>query len=149
MAFNDLLKNKTRWIDLRGISEYEHNSLRIIVSVQKAGQEELTKLCGTEFMSSPVIDDENEPLIVIDFPNYINCSIQDEIFCSADNAEAFEGNSFRIYTKSKFMEYVGVKTDWRNDEKPVRHYCLCCCRSIINVASSYEPIVYTTEPKQS
>ena len=145
MTFTDLLKNKTRFLALWKISEYERNSLRIIISIQKSGTEELTKLCGTEFMSSPVIDDENEPLIVIDFPRYINCSIQDEVFCSADKAEEFEGNRFRIYTKSKFMEYVGVETDWRNMEKTVRHYCICCCRHVIDVVSSYEPQVYTIE----
>ena len=115
MTFNDLLKSKARWIDLRTISEYERNALRVIISIQKTGKEELTKLCGTEFVSSPVIDDENEPLIVIDFPNYIHCSIQDEVFYRVDETEEFEGNSFRIYTKSKFLEYVGVKTDCLSD----------------------------------
>ena len=56
--------------------------------------------------------------------------------------EEFEGKAFRVYSKSKFLDYVKATTYVTTDYPgPYNHYGFICLDHIINVVSSDAPIV--------
>ncbi len=68
--------------------------------------------------------------------HYITYAGRSECYFSGDNGEESSGNSFRIYTKSAFLDFVLNGTFARDDYPgPFVHYQVVCSDHIIDVAS--------------
>ncbi len=81
------------------------------------------------------------------FEDYLAYSVRNESFTVWDNEEEFTGNVFRVYTKSKFIDYVRASTESFLVENVVgvyKHYEIVCQNQIIDVASSHEPKIEIT-----
>ncbi len=68
--------------------------------------------------------------------------MSDESFKVMDEAEEFTGNLFRVYSKSKFLDYVDASTvsvDFLVGTH--KHYEIACLNHIIDVASGREPLI--------
>lgn len=76
------------------------------------------------------------------WPSYIGYAVRNESYTTWDKEEEWTGSSFRIYSKSKFLDFIANGT-FASDEYPgpFRHYEIICCDQIIDIASQDQPIV--------
>ncbi|MFL0267409.1 hypothetical protein [Candidatus Clostridium radicumherbarum] len=86
--------------------------------------------------------DYTVPLIQIDFESYIGYLILNESFAGSDGYEEFDGKAFRIYKKSRYLDFIKVGTFASEDYPgPFKHYGIAYLNHIIDVVSISEPII--------
>jgi hypothetical protein len=86
-----------------------------------------------------IISDETCKKYKLTFKNYDAYSVRNESFTVWDDEEEFTGNLFRIFSKSKFLDYVAASTVAVEDVLGAyKHYEIVCLNHIIDVASSRE-----------
>jgi hypothetical protein len=140
MHFTDLMHLKN--VYYLGLTEPEENSLRLFFSRSKSIPKPLVLGDKIYEEASSIIIDEDLPVIQIDFETYIGYSVLNESFTSWDDTEEFEGNIFRIYSKSKYLDFIRVGTFASEDYPgPFKHYGMACLNHIVDVVSTSEPIV--------
>ena len=144
MNFRDLMELDCM-IYFVALAEPSTNSLRIFVerctpskertSIEMAGQK-ITEV-------SRILADEHLPIIQLDFDSYVSYTVINEAFMPWDNEEVCEGKTFRIYTKSKALDFVTSRTsaEWILPDQPFTHYEIPCLDHIIDVISHSEPTV--------
>lgn len=134
MNYRDIMKWKNL-IYLNELTEPEENSLRILINI-----------CSID---SPFEVEKDSSTIQLDFESYISYSIINESFTEIDKYEISEGERFRIFTKSRYLDFVKISTIaediFPND--PFIHYCIPCLNHIIDIISFEEPKI--TELKRS
>ncbi|MCZ8520962.1 MULTISPECIES: hypothetical protein [Paenibacillus] len=145
MIFQDLMELKD--VFFIGLTEPKLNSLRVIFSKSISGDTPEQVMIGkTSLDAYPINVDENEPLIQIEFERYIAYSVRNESYTSWDEYEEFEGKVFRIYRKSRYLDFIGVSTFATEDfPGPFKHYGICCLDHIVDIVSVSEPIVSEIE----
>ena len=76
----------------------------------------------------------------ITFPDYVAYAVLNESFANVDKYEEYTGQFFRTYSKSHFLDYVGVAT-FASDDYPGKstHYEIPCLDHIVEVISVGEP----------
>jgi hypothetical protein len=78
----------------------------------------------------------------ITFENYICYSMINESLTIWDDYEQFEGNLFRIYSKSRFLDYTKVAVYMfiveNTQEDKVKHFGILCLNNIIDIATCQE-----------
>lgn len=88
------------------------------------------------------IESTKAPIIQLDFESYIGYSVINELFTSWDDYERFEGKkTFRIYSKSRFLDYISNATFASQYPGPYLHYGIVCLDHIVNVVTISEPKV--------
>lgn len=127
---------------------YEEVDLELCILVDEA-KVEGDEFEGEENASScrAIISDGTCRKYKIMFEDYLAYSVRNESFTVWDNEEEFTGNVFRVYTKSKFIDYVRASTESFLVENVVgvyKHYEIVCQNQIIDVASSHEPKIEIT-----
>ncbi|WP_350299088.1 hypothetical protein [Peribacillus frigoritolerans] len=124
MDFKELMQEKG-YIYLEKIIEPKENSLRLLIN-----------------RSTFNID---LPMVQLEFESYISYSVIDECFSySIDNSEISKGELFRIYTKSRYLDFIKIATNEREDLCPSEnyiHYQFPCLNHMIDVISCEEPKV--------
>jgi len=129
---------------LTGISEPETNSLRIVLSEGRVSEtEETWDVAGVAIPGIRSIDiTAQSRRFEIFWSCYISYAVRDESYCSWDKEEEWVGTSFRIYSKSKFLDFVGNGTFASAEYPgPFKHYEIVCLDHIIDVASEEPPII--------
>nr|WP_197205823.1 hypothetical protein [Cytobacillus firmus] len=58
----------------------------------------------------PIEVDEELPIIQLDFDSYVSYSIINESFTVLDDYEIFEGKSFGIFKKSRYLDFINKGT---------------------------------------
>ncbi|MDM5454089.1 hypothetical protein [Peribacillus simplex] len=113
------------YIYLEKIIEAKENSLRLLIN-----------------RSTFKID---LPMVQLEFESYISYSVIDECFSySIDNSEISKGELFRIYTHSRYLDFIKIAKNDREDICPSEnyiHYQFPCLNHTIDVISCEEPIV--------
>ncbi|WP_425464337.1 hypothetical protein [Paenibacillus anaericanus] len=131
-------------IYLEQIYEPEENSLRLLFSRSRTSETPETITIGEiEIKDIYSLDvDETVPLIQMDFEGYIGYSIRNESYTSWDDYEEFEGKIFRIYSKSRYLDFIKVGT-FASEDYPgsFKHYGISCLNHVVDVASVSEPII--------
>lgn len=80
------------------------------------------------------------------FNDYIGYSVLDESYTQWDHSEVFEGNLIRVYSKSRFLEYIEKGTFASNSYPgPFKHYEFLGLNHIISVASMSPPQIKRLE----
>ncbi|WP_430104299.1 hypothetical protein [Peribacillus simplex] len=122
MDFNELMQEKG-YSYLEKIIESKENTLQLLIN-----------------RSTFNID---LPLVQLEFESYISYSVIDECFSySIDNSEISKGELFRLYTKSRYLDYIKIATNEREDICPSEnyiHYQFLCLNHTIDVISCEEP----------
>lgn len=78
----------------------------------------------------------------MDFDWYIGYSVLNEGFTVCDDYEKFQGKSFRIYTKSRYLDFIKVGTIASVDYPGhFKHYRIVCLNHIIDIVSTNELII--------
>ena len=130
------------FLRLGQLSEPEDNCLRLVLEEMRASEvaEELL-VAGTTLGPAYSVDHtEACRVFEITWEIYIAYSVVNESYGLENNGEAFEGSRYRLYTQSRFLEYVRTQT-W-GDEKhpgPAKHTAIVCEHHIVNVVSVSEP----------
>ncbi len=146
MKFVDLMNLEK--IFLKKIEEPEENYLRLTFIRSKPNH-----IPGELNINDKVIEDiysinydYSVPLIQIDFETYIGYSIRNESFTTLDDYEDFTGKAFRIYKKSRYLDYINVGTFATEDfPGPYIHYEIACLNHIIDIVTTTEPIIKERE----
>jgi hypothetical protein len=109
-----------KYLYLRQCWEPEENTLRLVVEEAKADgpPEDLEVLPGKVIRGTVAIEsDPSCQVFEVVWPSYVAYGVRNESFTSWDDAEAFEGRHFRVYSKSHFRDYVARGT-FASDEYP-------------------------------
>lgn len=79
----------------------------------------------------------------IRWPSYISYAVRSEHYCQWDSEETWTGKHvFRLYTKSKFIDFVSNSTFAEGDFLgPFKHYQIQSLYQIIDIASCEEPSI--------
>jgi len=131
-------------IFLNDLYEPEENMLRVLVdkaTTNKIFEEK--KINNDVIEEIPIVIDTNTPILQIDFPTYISYSVNNEGYMADDRYESYYGYTFRMYTKSKFLDYVNSRLFAKSvfpDEEYI-HYQIPCFNHIVDVVTFSEPIV--------
>ncbi|MCQ6280059.1 hypothetical protein [Bacillus sp. EB600] len=144
MEYKDLMELKG-YFYLHSLFEHETNSLRIFIERCKVSQRSEDIEIGEHIITEafPIEVDEELPLLQIEFDSYVSYNIINESFTVLDNYEIFEGNAFRIFKKSRYLDFINkgtIVTDVFPEEQFV-HYEIACLDHIIDIISFDEPIV--------
>lgn len=121
--FNKLMQEKG-YIYLEKIIEPKENSLRLLIN-----------------RSTFNID---LPMVQLEFESYISYSVIDECFSySIDNSEISKGELFRVYTKSRYLDFIKIATNEREDcpSGNYIHYQFPCLNHTVDVISCEVPKV--------
>lgn len=142
MNYIDLMNLEN--IYLNNLEEPQENFLRLAFIKSKTNViSEYINIGDKVIKNVHSIDyDYMNPLIQIDFESYIGYSILNESFTSMDHYEDFEGKAFRIYRKSRYLDFIKVGT-FASEDYPgaFKHYGIVCFNHIIDIVSVSEPIV--------
>ena len=110
---------------------------------------ETTKLCEEKPLSIFNINLGSAREIVgtgikykIVFDGYISYAVLNESYSIYDEEEVYTGTSFRIYTKSKYLDYIRA-TSIVSEDYPdsYKHYCLSCLNHVVEIVSQNEPVI--------
>ncbi|ASR46573.1 hypothetical protein B4V02_07735 [Paenibacillus kribbensis] len=142
MKYSDLSNLKDIYLDQ--IFETRDNHLRLLFSRSKTNRVAETMTIGNiEINESYSIDiDVTLPQIQMDFEWYIGYSIRNESYTVWDDYEQFDGKIFRIYSKSRYLDFIKTSTIATGDYPgPYKHYGISCLNHIIDIVSTSDPII--------
>ena len=113
-------------------------------------REESVKINGVSLRGRPIeITDESRRFEVV-WDTYITYTVHNESYCYWDDSEKWAGKRLRVYSKSKFLEFVAAATFARDDyPAPFKHYQIVCGNHVIDVASEQAPVVTRLVPNNS
>lgn len=142
MDFKDLME--FRDVDFDGLIEPDINALRIFISRCKTSEISEDLVIGKNIISDvySVDTDMYLPILQIDFESYIAYSVTNDSYTSWDDYEVFEGKAFRIYSKSRYLDFINTHTFADKDYLGLFvHYGIICLNHIINIVSVDKPVV--------
>ncbi len=143
--------NSHRYLFLNKLVEV--NDLELILLIDEGRVDEDTEGNLNEVLefapsikTNPIISNEKCKRYKITISDYLAYSVRNESFTSWDDDETFKGKLFRIYLKSKFLNYMEKATDvdhakFLMDEAEYIHFGICCENQIIDIASANQPII--------
>jgi hypothetical protein len=130
--------NDCRSLFLADIQEMGRNSLQIAVAEGlPAGPPASIEVGGTIIRNrTPIEATDERRVFEIVWRSYVGYAVLNESYSDVSDEERYEGTRFRIYSKSRFIEYMS-RTTFASDKHPgpTRHYCLACEDHILNVLS--------------
>lgn len=89
-----------------------------------------------------MVGEKSSSLIQVNFNSYIAYSIRNEFFTSWDDYEEFGGKTFRIYKKSRYLDFISNGIFASKDfARPYKHYGICCIDHVVDIISTSEPVV--------
>ncbi len=148
--FADL--NSCQHLYLREMAEPKQNSLRLLIEEGIPSPETVSiKIAGTVITDChKVTFGGNARRFEVCWDSYVAYSIRNESFVVADDdSEKFElGNLVRVYSKSKFLEYVRSATIACDEYPgPTQHIEIISETHIIDVISTVAPTVRKLGPR--
>ncbi|MBO7746986.1 hypothetical protein I8J29_22540 [Paenibacillus sp. MWE-103] len=141
MEYKDL-KNLIH-VDLIDYKEIEGMKLILRFRIHRDSNEQsYTDLINFVGDTSLDQDDAKFPLIEIAFDSYIGFSIRKESYTLWDDYEEFEGKIFRVFEKSRYLDFIRLAT-FASEEHPgpFKHYGVAGLNHIVDIISSDDPIV--------
>jgi len=136
--------NDCRSLFLSDFQEAGHNSLRIEVAEGiPVGSAESIKVGESVIPDCTALEVTHESRVFeIFWRRYVRYTMLNESYASVGDEECYEGNRFRIYSKSHFIEFMSRAT-FACDEYPgpTRHYCIVCEDHVLDVLSVEPPTV--------
>ena len=136
--------NTCRSLFLADLREMGRNSLHIVIAEGlPAGPPRSIELGGTTIPNCIPIETTGESrFFEIVWRNYLGYTVLNESYASVSAEDHCEGTRFRVYSKSRFIDYMHRAT-FASDEHPgpTRHYCVACEDHILHVLSVEAPAV--------
>ena len=86
--------------------------------------------------------DKTLPTVRLEFDWYIAYSVTNESYGFWDDYEMFNGSTFRVYSKSRYLDFIKVGTiATENYPGPFKHYGIVALNHVIDVVSTTPPII--------
>jgi hypothetical protein len=151
---NSLLQSEIdscKYLYLREMGEPRDNQLRVVV--EEAGTDpspESRTIAGVAFTELHAIEsNENSRLFEIIWEHCIAYNVMNESYARVDDYDvAQSGKLMRIYSKSRFLDYLTLATIASEDYPgPFKHYGLICLNHVIDVACSTPPTINLLRPR--
>ena len=135
MTFEELSKEKGYYISFEHILEPRKKEAKLRIIVNKSQNQ-------TDLVIFPHPDSKVKTL-QIDFENYVTYSVIYDDYTVWNDNELFQGDSFRIYTKSNYIDFVQKESKLNEtlNGKKFTHYSLACIDHKVDVISYLEPRV--------
>lgn len=132
--------NRHKHLYLTGIGEPADNELALRI---EEGRLTSVAVPIENVATGRLIDaDEQSAAYAVYFPTYVAYAVRNESYATPDPAEEFAGWTARIYTRSKFLDFVRAGTLARDDYPgPVTHYAFNCLNHFVDVVSVHPPEV--------
>ena len=127
-----------------GISEPEENSLHLLVQEGLRAGEPQTVQVGSGSIEGvvPIDVTARSRTFELYWPLYISYAIRNESYCTWDKEEEWVGSGFRVYNRSKFLDFVANSTFASTEYPgPFQHYEVLCANHIIDVVAQEAPNV--------
>jgi hypothetical protein len=104
---------------------------------------------GTDFASNHIEHTAYCRCFEVTWPNSIAYSIRNESYCGPDGYEQFNGRSFVLYSKSRYLDFVSAATIATKEYPgPFKHWGIFTLNHVIDVVSTDEPSVRIVQPKE-
>lgn len=136
--------NGYAYLFLKSIEELGEGVVRLTVEagVENTEAKDIA-IGGTVFSGLHQISaSESTPEYEITFASYIAYAVRNESYASRDKQEVWQGKSFRVYSKSRFLDFVRSATFATAEYPgPFAHYSLGCQDHVIDIASTAQPEV--------
>jgi hypothetical protein len=129
---------------LNSISEPETNTLRLVLSEGIVSDRAETIVIGdAEIPDVRLIEvTAASRHFEVVWDSYISYAVRNESYCTWDKDEEWSGKAFRVYSKSKFLDFIAIGTIASDDYPgPFVHYEILCSDHIVDVASEHPPTV--------
>lgn len=127
---------------LSEIEELDYNGLRLVVAEGRPdGNVEPFRVGDVQLSGGTRIRTaEDSRAFEIVWSTYVAYSVLNESFAAPDDHEHYTGKRFRIYTRSRFIDYVS-RASFVSDEfpGPTRHYAVLCENHVVDVVSTDSP----------
>jgi hypothetical protein len=134
--------DRQQWLLFREIAEPDVNVLRIVVEAAKTSNETYDLDLGKAQIKDvhPIVSDETCDAYEIVFRTYIAYAVLNESYASIDESEEYTGEYFRLYSKSRFLDYLRAAS-FADEEYPgnFTHYEIACSDHVVEVVSVDEP----------
>ena len=76
--------------------------------------------------------------------------MRNESFTVMDEYEVYKGNAFRIYSRSRYIDFIELSTIASNDYPgPFKHYGIIALNHIVDIISTDAPTVTLINRKMS
>jgi len=140
------------WLFLRSLAEPQENELRVVIEEARSGAPvdaraaavaaSLPELESILQGASLISHSEGCRVFEVSWPSYIAYSVRNESYVANDKYEQCEGRLIVKYSKSRFLDYVGLGTFATAEYPgPFTHWGVICGNHIIDVVSTEEPEV--------
>lgn len=152
MKYSDLITYKGSTY-LTSIYEPQDNVL--IVDIERCKIDEISEdiIIGDDVVleNCHSIDiDETLPVLRFKFDWYIAYSVRNESFTVMDEYEVYKGNAFRIYSRSRYIDFIELSTIASNDYPgPFKYYGIIALNHIVDIISTDAPTVTLINRKTS
>lgn len=142
--------DREEWIYFREISEPDINVLRVVIEGAKTNNETYDLDLGEANIKDvhPIVSDEICDAYEIVFRTYIAYAVLNESYASVDESEECTGKYFRVYSKSRFLDYLRAAS-FADDDYPGKftHYEIACLDHVVEVVSVDEPEISLLPPR--
>ncbi len=131
-----------QYLHLVRIEEAEENVLRLVVAEARAGGPAHDIHIGETLLTGliSIATTEDCAAYEIRFESYVAYSVRDESFTAWDDYEESSGRLFRVFRKSRFLDYLRTATLASDDHPgPLVHYGIICLDHIVDVAAVDPP----------
>ena len=133
--------NHCPYLYLSELAEPDDNSLRVILHEARSGDAlSVADISGPVTAVRPIEHRPGYQVFELNWNSYIAYSVRNESYASRDTNEVFEGELFRTYSQSRYLDFVAASTIASADYPgPFRHWGIICLNHVIDVVSVDEP----------
>ncbi len=136
--------NDCRSLFLADIQELGRGSLKLVVAEGlPVGEPESIIVGGVTIPNCTRVETTDRSRVFeLVWAHYVGYAVLNESYASVDDDEQYEGSRFRVYAKSRFLDYMSHAT-FACDEHPgpTRHYCIAGEDHVVEVLSVDPPTV--------
>ena len=131
--FTNLLNNIKEYLSFESISEQRINGVALRIIVHGSENE-------TDLLIFPYSTVKRYQL---DFPSYVSYSVTFEDYTALDESEQYEGNAFRLYSKSNYFDFLQKTSNLQRkyNGKTCTVYSMMCIEHVVNIVSYSEPTI--------
>lgn len=140
--------NSHEFLYLVDIGEPGDNVLRLVVQEARANippQQDSSEAPSRSWGS--IIPTDDCVAYEITFRSYVAYSVWNESLATGDSSEEFTGRLFRVYSKSRFLDYVSREAlvvdlgDGMLYPGFYQHFAIICLNHVVHVASVDQPSI--------
>jgi hypothetical protein len=136
---------------LTQIEELDHNGLRLVLEEGIANPEATSTTIGNITIGDchRVEKTDSSRIFEVVWKLYVAYSIRNESYTQRDEYDMSNGRQFRIYSKSRYLDFIGHATFVSDGYPgPIQHIGIGCEDHIVDVVSTQGPLITRLRPER-